>query len=83
MKPSEGFGTIAPVSEHKQGDLIGYARISTDEQNLALQLDALSKPAAAACLTTSAPGRSSTDLALDEQGDRPGPVLGAVSPEAK
>ncbi len=33
--------------------------VSTDEQNLALQLDALERTAAA-CLTTSAPGRSST-----------------------
>ncbi len=32
---------IASMSEHKQGDVIGYERISTDEQNLALQLDAL------------------------------------------
>jgi hypothetical protein len=32
---------MAPVSERKRGDLIGYTRVSTDEQNLALQLDAL------------------------------------------
>ncbi|MGO9900129.1 MAG: hypothetical protein ACLP0J_10655 [Solirubrobacteraceae bacterium] len=71
------------MSERKQGHLIGYTRISTDEQNLALQLDSLKQAGCRRVLKTSAPGRSSTDLALDEQGDQPGPVLGAVSRGAK
>ncbi len=36
---------ITPTSGHKQGDLIGYARILTSDHDVALQLDAPSRQA--------------------------------------
>jgi hypothetical protein len=59
--PAAPAGTSgrSPRRRHAaSGHLIGYARLSTDDRNLALQLDALKQAAAAEAYSAmSAPGR--------------------------
>jgi hypothetical protein len=54
------------MSEHKDGALIGYARVSTGKQDLALQLDALNQVGCARVFADTASGSLRTRPELDK-----------------
>jgi DNA invertase Pin-like site-specific DNA recombinase len=58
--------TAATVSEHKDGAVIGYARVSTGKQDLALQLDALNQVGSTRVFADTASGSLRTRPELEK-----------------
>jgi DNA invertase Pin-like site-specific DNA recombinase len=76
-KSAKASATPAPNQQAKNGALIGYARVSTQDQSTNLQLDALAKAGCARVFSESASGaqRDRPELARALDTMRPGDTL--------